>query len=75
MTGLSVQTCDCAVVGLGAMGSAALYHLARRGQQVVGLEQFATGQFEDQLTAASAGGIEAMRIDATFESERRVAEQ
>ena len=43
MTGLSVQTCDCAVVGLGAMGSAALYHLARRGQQVVGLEQFATG--------------------------------
>ena len=39
------------------------------------IEQFATGQFEDQLTAASAGGIEAMGIDAAFEAERRVAEQ
>ena len=29
------------VVGLGAMGSATLYHLARRGWRVLGLEQFA----------------------------------
>lgn len=28
------------VVGVGAMGSAAAYHLARRGQRVLGLEQF-----------------------------------
>jgi sarcosine oxidase len=31
---------DVAVIGLGAMGSAAAYHLARRGLRVVGLEQF-----------------------------------
>lgn len=34
---------DVAVVGLGAMGSAAAYHLAKRGLRVVGLEQFALG--------------------------------
>jgi sarcosine oxidase len=28
------------VLGLGAMGSAAAYHLARRGQRVIGLEQY-----------------------------------
>ena len=31
---------DVAIVGLGAMGSAAAYHLARRGQRVVGIDQF-----------------------------------
>ncbi len=31
---------DVIVVGLGAMGSAASYHLARRGIKVLGLEQF-----------------------------------
>jgi sarcosine oxidase len=31
---------DAVVVGVGTMGSAALYHLARRGCRVVGLEQF-----------------------------------
>ncbi len=30
---------DVAVVGLGAMGSAALYHLAGRGQRVIGIER------------------------------------
>ncbi|MCH2212869.1 MAG: N-methyl-L-tryptophan oxidase [Fuerstiella sp.] len=34
---------DCLVLGLGAMGSATLYHLARLQQNVVGLEQFETG--------------------------------
>jgi sarcosine oxidase len=34
---------DAIVVGLGAMGSAAAYHLARRGQQVLGLDAFAPG--------------------------------
>lgn len=34
---------DAAVVGLGAMGSAALFHLARRGVRAVGLERFAPG--------------------------------
>ena len=31
------------VIGLGAMGSATLYHLARRGWRVLGLEQFEPG--------------------------------
>ncbi len=31
---------DAIVLGLGGMGSAALYHLARRGARVLGLEQF-----------------------------------
>lgn len=34
---------DVAVIGLGAMGSAALCHLARRGKRVIGIEQFALG--------------------------------
>lgn len=31
---------DTIVIGVGAMGSAACYHLARRGQRVLGLERF-----------------------------------
>lgn len=31
---------DVAVIGLGAMGSSALYHLARHGAQVIGLDRF-----------------------------------
>ena len=34
---------DVVVVGLGAMGSAAVWHLARRGQRVVGLDRFTPG--------------------------------
>lgn len=34
---------DVIVVGLGAMGSATLFHLARRGVRVLGLEQFGAG--------------------------------
>jgi sarcosine oxidase len=36
-----VSTPDVLVVGLGAMGGAAAYHLARRGARVVGLDQYA----------------------------------
>ena len=32
---------DVIVIGLGGMGSASAYHLARRGKRVLGLEQFA----------------------------------
>jgi sarcosine oxidase len=35
-----VSRFDAAVVGLGEMGSAACYHLARRGLRVLGLERF-----------------------------------
>jgi len=34
---------DVAVVGLGAMGAAALFHLAQRGLKVIGLERFHQG--------------------------------
>jgi sarcosine oxidase len=34
------QSYDVIIAGLGAMGSAAAYHLARRGRRVLGLEQF-----------------------------------
>ena len=37
------ETYDYAVVGLGALGSAAAYELARRGHSVVGLEKFELG--------------------------------
>ncbi|MBB4039459.1 sarcosine oxidase [Microvirga flocculans] len=38
-----MATFDVAVVGLGAMGSAALFNLARQGKRVVGFEQFEPG--------------------------------
>ena len=34
------MTFDAIVLGLGAMGSAAVYHLASRGKRVLGIEQF-----------------------------------
>lgn len=34
---------DCIVVGLGGMGSAALFHLASRGVRALGIEQFELG--------------------------------
>src|SRR4051812_3068457 len=38
-----MTTFDVAVIGLGAMGSAALFNLARQGHRVVGIEQFEPG--------------------------------
>jgi sarcosine oxidase len=38
-----MAVCDVAIVGLGAMGSAALYHLASRGQRVIGIERATPG--------------------------------
>src|SRR5271167_320419 len=37
------MTCDAVVIGLGAMGSAAVASLARRGCRVVGIERYAPG--------------------------------
>lgn len=37
---MSTPTWDVIVVGLGGMGSAAAYHLERRGARVLGIEQF-----------------------------------
>lgn len=38
-----METFDVAVVGLGALGSAAAYHLARKGVRVVAFEQYELG--------------------------------
>ena len=38
-----MPTCDVAVVGLGAVGSAALFELAKRGRRVIGIDQFEPG--------------------------------
>lgn len=40
MSTLKVPVYDAIVVGLGGAGSAALYHLAAKGLNVLGLEQF-----------------------------------
>src|SRR6266566_1538011 len=37
------QTYDVIVLGLGGMGTATVFELARRGRRVLGLEQFAVG--------------------------------
>jgi sarcosine oxidase len=49
---------DVAVVGLGAMGSAALCHLARRGLQAVGIERFGQGH----TRGSSHGETRAIRL-------------
>ncbi len=42
---------DAIVIGLGGMGSAALFHLARRGVRVLGIEQFDIAHDLGLLTA------------------------
>jgi len=39
----TTQNFDVTVIGIGGMGSAALYHLAKRGSRVCGVEQFSPG--------------------------------
>jgi sarcosine oxidase len=49
---MSETVYDAIVAGLGAHGSAAAYHLAKRGQSVLGFDRFARGH-----TLASFGGL------------------
>lgn len=49
---MSERVHDAIVAGLGAHGSAAAYHLAMRGQSVLGFDRFARGH-----TLASFGGL------------------
>jgi sarcosine oxidase len=49
---MSERSFDTIVAGLGAHGSAAAYHLAKRGQSVLGFDRFARGH-----TLASFGGL------------------
>ena len=53
---------DVAVIGLGAMGSATVHELARRGQRVLGIEAFTAGH---QL--GSSGGLSRIIRLAYFE--------
>lgn len=53
---------DVAIVGLGAMGSAAAYHLARRGAQVLGIDQFSPPH-----TSGSSHGETRVIREAYFE--------
>ncbi|MDA0215246.1 MAG: N-methyl-L-tryptophan oxidase [Planctomycetota bacterium] len=56
------QQWDVIVVGMGAMGSAAVWHLARRGKRVLGIEQFSRGHDR----GSSHGGSRIIRF-AYFE--------
>src|SRR6266850_4178829 len=53
---------DVIVVGLGAMGSAALYHLAARGRRVLGLDRF-----QPPHTFGSSHGATRIIREAYFE--------
>src|SRR5207302_10011515 len=44
---------DVVVCGLGAMGSATLYHLARRGKRVLGIERYSPGHERGSSHGAS----------------------
>ena len=53
MTVRSGERFEVAVVGLGGMGSAAAWHLARRGHRVIGVEQFGPGHSRGSSHGAS----------------------
>ena len=56
-TSIHTQTFDVIVIGAGAMGSAAAYHLAKDGQRVLLLEQFRIGH----ARGSSHGGSRIIR--------------
>ena len=53
-----MENCDCLVLGLGAMGSATLYHLARLGKHAIGIDQFEPGH----VWGSSHGHSRAFRV-------------
>src|SRR5579859_1154107 len=61
-TGEGAMPYDVIVVGLGGMGSAAAYHLARRGVRVLGLERFTPAH-----TRGSSHGYSRIIRQAYFE--------
>ncbi len=56
------QHFDVIVIGVGGMGSAACYHLARRGVRVLGIEQF-----DIQHAKGSSHGLSRMIRTAYYE--------
>ena len=67
MTGRSDGRFEVAVVGLGGMGSATAWHLARRGHRVIGLEQFGPAH-----SRGSSHGASRMVRQAYYEDPRYV---
>jgi sarcosine oxidase len=61
------RTTDVIVVGLGVMGSAALYHLAQRGERVLGFDRFAPPH-----TLGSTHGLSRIIREAYYEHPRYV---
>lgn len=59
-----MQSYQVIVVGLGAMGGAAVFHLARRGARVLGLEQATIGH-----ARSGSGGVTRLYRRACFEHE------
>ncbi len=58
---MSIETADVAVIGLGAVGSAVLYQLARRGVKAIGIDRFSpphtmgSSHGESRITRLTAG--------------------
>ena len=67
MTSGSGPRYEVAVVGLGGMGSAAAWHLARRGHRVLGVEQFGPAH-----SRGSSHGASRMVRQAYYEDPRYV---
>lgn len=63
MSGSSPNTYDVIVVGLGGIGSATAYHLARRGMQVLGVDMHSRGH-----TFGSSHGHHRIIREAYFEA-------
>jgi sarcosine oxidase len=61
------HTTDVIVVGLGAMGSAALYHLAQRGVRVIGFDRYAPPH-----TLGSTHGLSRIIRESYYEHPRYV---
>ena len=49
-----MQTFDAIVLGIGAMGAAATYQLAKRGVRVLGIDQYDPPHQQGRLTAKRA---------------------
>ncbi len=67
MAGRADRSFDVIVAGIGAMGSAACYHLARRGQRVLGLERY-----DIPHTMGSSHGVNRIIRLAYYEDPRYV---
>src|SRR3982074_2627912 len=62
-----MRTFDVAVLGVGGIGSAACYHLARTGLRVVGIEQFSIPH-----SRGSSHGVTRILTEAVHENETYV---